>query len=281
VDEWALVSGASDGIGEGYARALAKRGLNLIILARTKEKLDNIAENIRAIYKVQVRVIPFDFSVTLSEYQPLFDQLNHEDLKGKITVLVNNVGGSGLDAATHTADSLKLFIDRDYSVADSCFQINLRPTLALTKLVASQLRDAKVNRGRIINVSSVAGTLALPHSAPYSGSKAFINAFTRSLVPELSQFGIKIEAHAPGNVYTRSNRAPMGLTCCEVGVYVDHSLNQFGTGNVVYPFWPHLLQSFALRFLPEFIVLPLAMKKRHSDKKLALAELESESKKAK
>jgi len=144
----------------------------------------------------------------------------------------------------------------------------------MTKVIAEQLRDAKVGRGRIINISSVAGTLALPLSGPYSGSKAFVNNFTRSLVPELSQFGIRIESHAPGNVRTQSNLMPLSRDCCDVQTYCERSLDSFGFGYIVYPFLPHFIQSLALRWVPERFSLPLVMSKRKNDKLKAKAELD-------
>jgi len=272
--EWAVITGASDGIGEGYARALAKRGMNVIIMARTLAKLEKIAENIRAMYRVRVHAVSFDFSQPLSAYSEINELLQSDGFRGKVTVLVNNVGGSGLDALTHTSETLKWFVDRKMEDADACFQINIRPTIAMTQMVASSIRACGLKRGRIINISSVAGTTALPLSAPYSGSKGFINNFTRSLVPELSTFGIKIEAHAPGNVRTVSNAMPLGGDCCVVATYVEASLNMFGTGNIVYPYLPHFLQALTLRVIPECVSLSIVLRKRRKDKTAALSELE-------
>jgi len=272
--EWAVVTGASDGIGEGYARALAKRGMNVVIMARTQSKLENIAENLRAMYRVQVKVVPFDFSQPLSAYSQISELFQSDALRGKITMLVNNVGGSGLDTVTHTTETLKWFVDRKLEDADSCFQINIRPTMFMTQIVASAMRASDNKRGRIINISSVAGTMALPLSAPYSGSKGFVNNFTRSLIPELATFGIRIEVHSPGNVHTVSNTMPVGKDCCDVTTYVEASLNMFGTGNIVYPVFTHFMQALALRLVPEGMALPILLRKRRSDKQEALAELE-------
>jgi len=233
-----------------------------------------IAENLRAMYRVQVRPVAFDFSQPLSAYTQISELLQSDALRGKVTVLVNNVGGSGLDSVTHTQETLKWFVERKLEDADGCFQINIRPTIAMTQMVAAGIRAADIKRGRIINVSSIAGTSALPLSAPYSGSKGFINNFTRSLIPELATFGIRIEAHSPGNVSTVSNTMPVGKDCCDVNTYVEASLNMFGTGNIVYPYFPHFLQALALRLIPERIALPILLRKRRADKVEALAELE-------
>jgi len=273
--EWAIVTGASDGIGEGYARALAKRGMNVVIMARTVEKLEKIAENLRAMYRVRVRPVSFDFSKPLSAYEEIATLLESAELKGKVTVLVNNVGGSGLDTVTHTTETLKYFVDRKVEDADACFQINIRPTIVMTQMVAAQIKQSDLKRGRIINVSSVAGTTALPMSAPYSGSKGFVNNFTRSLVPEFERLGIRIESHAPGNVHTASNTLPIARDCCDVTTYAEASLNLFGTGNIVYPYFPHFVQATLLRLLPERVTLNIVMSKRRADKEKALAELEA------
>ena len=206
---WAIVTGASDGIGAAYATALAKRGLNVVVMARTKEKLDKLAKSITDQYSgVRVRVVPFDFSQEQAAYESMAKELSDikvsvlvgavlllcraraANLKG-LCLQINNVGGSGLAPEYHTVESLKFFVDRKISDAEQTVLLNTRPLMTMTRIFAERMREAKI-AGRIINVSSVGGLVALPLSSPYSGTKAFTDAFTRSLIPELQQVSARM-----------------------------------------------------------------------------------------
>jgi 17beta-estradiol 17-dehydrogenase / very-long-chain 3-oxoacyl-CoA reductase len=271
---YAVITGASEGIGEAYAEGLAKRGLNLVVMARTKTKLDVLADKIRSQYQVDVKVLPFDFSQGLSAYETITKELSEL----KIRVLVNNVGGAGIPADVHTEQTLVPFIGRNLQDADACLIVNCRPTMAMTKIVSEIMRKGK--DGRIINVSSLAGVVALPMSAPYSGTKSFIDSFTRSLIPELAPLGIRIESHAPGNVSSSSNLLPVSLDCCTPVAYAEWSLNMFGTGNIVFPYPIHAFLATLMRIVPESLILPILLTKRKKDKQKALEHLQS-TKKAK
>jgi len=269
--QWAIITGASEGIGREYAVQLAKKGMNVILMARTKSKLDALVQHIESSYGVQAKGIQFDFlKSSLRDY----DRIAEEIKPLCVSVLVNNVGGGALPPEQYTQESLKLNIDRSLEEHDSVLSINTRPAVIMTWLVARQMREQKVE-GRIINTSSLTGSIAMPMSAVYSGSKAFVDAYSRSMTQELKQFNIKVESHVPGNVHTSMNPTS-GLDTCTADVYVRRSLDMFGTGNIVVPVPFHAIQYLLLKTLPEFFSLPVLMKKRLSDKQKALYHIQKQ-----
>lgn len=126
--KWAVVTGASEGIGAGYARALARRGMHVVLMSRTKDKLQELAAEISQAHGVQARVVPFDFLAEPEAYEAVRSELKQLE----VAVLVNNVGGAGLP----TAEALERFSLKfdEHPVRDHLLfvRINLHPTLIMS-----------------------------------------------------------------------------------------------------------------------------------------------------
>ncbi|KAL1923290.1 uncharacterized protein VTP21DRAFT_8270 [Calcarisporiella thermophila] len=177
---WAIVTGASDGIGKEYSLQLAKAKFNVMILARTQSKLDELAETIKSKYGVQVKVIPFDFAKATEE--------NFTELKGiidtlDIGILVNNVGLS------HEFPTP--FHEEKMQRIDDIIKLNITTALKLTHMVAEHM--VKQRRGLIINQGSISGVTPSPYLSVYSGSKAFLCTWSQALGAELSSHGVDVE----------------------------------------------------------------------------------------
>jgi short-subunit dehydrogenase len=183
----ALVTGASAGIGGAIAHELANRGHNLVLVARRKEKLDELADELSSAHGVRAQTIACD--------------LTNEDTRGKlpaeirelgldVEILVNNAG-----FATGGA-----FAESDAARELEQVRLLVEAPVALT----SAFLPAMVGRGRgaILNVASTAGMQPLPYSAGYSAAKAYVLTFSEALHHELRGRGVTVTALCPGPVET-------------------------------------------------------------------------------
>jgi short-subunit dehydrogenase len=177
----ALVTGASAGIGEAFARHFAAQGFDLVLVARSADKLEKIAADLRAGHAVDVRELPCDL---LDPEAPANIMAACADLE--IDVLVNNAG------LMYHGD----FCDQDESSMAAVIQLNIAALTRLTRLFLTPMLERK--RGRILNLTSTTGFQAAPTVAVYAASKAYILSFTEALAEELRGTGVYATALAPG-----------------------------------------------------------------------------------
>ena len=188
--DWAVISGASDGIGKAIALELASRKFNVCIIARTKQKLDDVGKIARDRYGVECLPIVFDFgNASLADYE---EQLFPALRRIQIGLLVNCVGAgyeaSPIDYRTNTEEMYMM-------------KVNCEPQVLLSKHVATHFKSRRC--GIIVNISSMCGVLlSHPYLAVYSGTKAFNLAFSESLRDELGEFGVTVMCVTPGLVNT-------------------------------------------------------------------------------
>jgi hypothetical protein len=182
----AVVTGASSGIGAVYAQRLAARGYDLVLVARRADRLATLAEQLTKAHGVDVRVVAADLEKDADVAR--VEAILASD--SSVQMLVNNAGLARLR-------SLK-----DTSVADAHSQVALNVT-ALTRLTQAVLPELVArNEGTIINVASVLAVHSLPISAVYSGTKAYVLAFTRGLQAELADTGVKVQLVLPASTAT-------------------------------------------------------------------------------
>ncbi|ORY85366.1 hypothetical protein BCR35DRAFT_302841 [Leucosporidium creatinivorum] len=178
---WAVVTGATAGIGRDFALQLAGAGFNVFLASRTASKLQEISDEITAKYpqaKTQVHSIDFA-AATADDYKALGVALSPLD----IGILINNVGKS-YDEPTFYQDL------SDQDIAD-IVEINVNATLKVTKLVVPGMIARK--RGLILSVGSFAALIPSPLLAVYSGSKAFLSSWSQALGSELEGTGVHVE----------------------------------------------------------------------------------------
>lgn len=184
----ALITGASSGIGLELARVFAANGYNLILTARSKAKLDELAEELRSKYKtVEVHVLPADLSCTGAAGQ-LFHET--EGLGLFVDVLVNNAG-LGRNGWFHELDE----------AADAeVMQVNMIALTELTKAFIRPMLDR--GAGRILNVASTGSYQPGPYIAVYYATKAYVLSLSEALAHELKGSGITVTALCPGATRT-------------------------------------------------------------------------------
>src|ERR1700754_811250 len=182
----AVVTGASSGIGAVYAQRLAARGYDLVLVARRADRLASLAEQLTKAHGVDVRVLAADLEKE-GDVAKVETILTSDD---SVQMLVNNAGLARLRPL------------KDTSVGDAHSQAALHIT-ALTRLTQAVLPGFVArNEGTIVNVASVLAVHSLPISAVYSGTKAYVLAFTRGLQAELADTGVKVQLVLPASTAT-------------------------------------------------------------------------------
>src|ERR1700722_4299878 len=178
----ALITGASSGIGATYADRLARRGYDLILVARNISLLEKLAASLAAAADVNIRVLPADLTVEADLGK--VEQTLRDD--PAITLLVNNAGAATFGALA-TADIERL--ERD-------IQLNI---LAPTRLSRAALPGfVSRNRGGLINVSSVMSQMVQPGNSVYGATKAYVLHFTEVLALEVAGSAVRVQAVLPG-----------------------------------------------------------------------------------
>jgi short-subunit dehydrogenase len=183
----ALVTGASTGIGNAFARALAARGHDLVVVARTAPRLEELAATVEREHGTTTDVLPSDLE-TDEGVATLEARLT--DAARPVELLVNNAG-FGTNGVFH-----ELPIDDEVSE----IRLNVLALVRLTRAALGQMVPR--GHGGVINVSSVAAYQSTPKSATYGATKAFVSSFTNAIHEELHGTGVKAMVLAPGFTHT-------------------------------------------------------------------------------
>jgi len=186
-DGYALVTGASSGIGYELANLFAKDGKNIVVVARSQDKLEELKKEIENEYGTSVRVLPKDLSDTKAS-QEIFSELEKDSVN--VDVLVNNAGFSvyGMFCETELQKELEMI------------QVNIASLVHLTKLFLRKMIEGK--SGKILNVASSGGFMPAPFHAVYCASKRFVIDFSEALANELQGTGVSVTCLCPGATKT-------------------------------------------------------------------------------
>jgi len=215
--DWALVTGASDGIGQAVAERLAADGVNLVLVARRADVLDASAAAWRARHGVTVRPIALDLSAPDGADRLLAATA---DLDIGLAVLAAGFGGSGA------------FIDSPIARELDMLDLNCRAVLVLTHGFAQRL--VARGGGGLVLFGSVLGWQGVPYSAHYAATKAYVQSLAEGLRHELAPRGVDVLAVAPGPVHTGfAARATMRMDAADtpdrVAAAIHHALGRSGT----------------------------------------------------
>lgn len=249
---YALVTGASSGIGECFARALAKRGHNLALAARTKAKLEGLAKELRSQNSVSAEAIEIDLSAS-GAAERLFKILQERRIA--IDLLVNNAGFGA------RGRFWELPLDRQAQM----IRLNVVALFELTHLLLPPMVAQR--RGAIINVSSTAGFQPVAYTSAYAASKAFVTSFSEGLAEELRGSGVTVVTLCPGgtrtNFFVASNygrpKLPGGMQDPEAVVKAALRALARGGGLVV-PGTMNKLGLISQRVVPRSVVKRLTAK---------------------
>lgn len=184
----ALITGASGGIGAAFAQELASRQMNLVLVARSKDKLQQLASKLQDQYKIQVDVIVQDLTA-LEAAKSVFEAVTQKGLT--IDLLINNAGFGDYGD----------FAERDGDRGVQMLQLNILALVDLTHKFLPGMRQRR--SGSIINLSSVAAFHPIPYFSVYAASKAFVLSFSEALWAENKNYGVRILAVCPGPTDTK------------------------------------------------------------------------------
>lgn len=187
----ALITGASSGLGEVFARRLAARGYNLLLTARREERLNKLRHELEAKHSITVEVFVADLT-RADDVDRLTGRIDSLD---SLEMLVNNAGFGVLGS----------FVEIDAEGHADMIQVHVVAAVRLTRAALPKMIDR--GSGAIINVSSVAG-FRTGGSVIYSATKACLTSFTQLLYTELNRSGVRVQALCPGLVYTGFHDTP-------------------------------------------------------------------------
>ncbi|XP_030637914.1 hydroxysteroid (20-beta) dehydrogenase 2 [Chanos chanos] len=244
--QWAVVTGATSGIGRAYAIELAKRGLDIVLISRCEDKLHAVATEIESSYGRQTRVIQTDFTEGHSIYPAIKDKL--ADLE--IGILVNNVGMNYAGMLVHFLDVPDP--ERRITQVINC---NILSVTQMTRLVLPRMVER--SKGLIINISSEAASQPQPMLTVYSATKIFVTYFSRCLNSEYRSHGVEVQCVTPFVVSTNmTHNIAVNLLVKSAPSFARDALNTVGYSCYTSGCLTHALQHIALSILfPDWLRL--------------------------
>ncbi|XP_062714892.1 inactive hydroxysteroid dehydrogenase-like protein 1 [Aedes albopictus] len=210
---WAVITGATDGIGKRYAEILASKGMNIVLISRSEPKLMKVANEIYERYNVQTRWVAVDFSRGPEIYKMIKEQIEGLD----IGILVNNVG---YYPTVRTFD-----LNSDDEIV-STININILSTSMMSRIVLPGMKYRK--RGIIVNISSTSCYRPAAYLNMYASAKAFVTNFSLALNHELRGSGVECQVVTPGMVHTNMIKKFEGDVPWYISITTSDSLAKFG-----------------------------------------------------
>lgn len=262
--EWAVVTGATDGIGKALCFEFAKQGLSVFLISRTEARLVEVEEELKA------RFADGTFAHLAVDFSSGFDKNKQARvtaaLKGlDVGVLANNVGMS--------YPFTKFYHELSDAEARDLVALNVESTFGMTKIVLGDDQGGMVSRrrGAIVNTSSAAGTQISPLLAAYSGAKGGIVMFSKSLAAELKPKHIDVQVQTPLFVTTKLAKIKRAsLTVPTPAAYAEAAVKAIGYDDAISPYWSHALQLWLMDCLPSSLAVFIVARMHHTIRKKGL-----------
>lgn len=259
---YTLITGASSGIGEEFARQLAAKKHNLIIVARSEDKLRKLADELHQAHGIDIKVFGIDLMDPKSA-EKLHQLCQDQNLT--VNFLINDAG-VGL---------IGKFDEFELQRIEEMINLNV---LTLTKLTYLFLPQLKQNQGKIINLASQVAFSGSPYMSAYGATKAYVLNFTEAIRVEYEKEGLKIIALCPGPTYTRffektqTSPKDIGFKFRPPKDVIDEALSALDSNTAV-PIvgWENKVMIFMMRFLPRSLKTKMSaslVKKKHHETKL-------------
>lgn len=234
---WAVVTGASSGIGREMALCLAESGLNLVLVARSQGVLAQMAKDLSDRYGIEVRLMIQDLAV---ERSLSMLAMQTQDLEVGLLVAAAGFGTSGAFLHSQLAQEVEML------------NVNCRSLLGLTWQFSQ--RFAQQRRGGIVLMSSIVGFQGTPFAAHYAATKAYVQTLAEALYVELAPMGIDVIAAAPGPTHSGfAERAGMKMgKALSAAVVAQETLQALGRQSTVLPGFLSKLLTYSLVPLPRW-----------------------------
>ena len=237
--KWALITGASSGIGTEFAKQLAALNFNLVLVARRKEKLENLSAELIAKNKIETLVISLDLS-SPDFLETLKQQTSHLD----IGLLINNAGFA------ITGSFLNDKLENQLSLLD----VNCKAPLILSHYFGNRMLSR--GSGGIINIASTAAFLPLPYWSNYAASKAYLLSFSEGIWHELKHKGIDVLAVCPGPTQTEfASIAKVNFKGMTANDVVNYALKNIGKKSSTIVGFANQFSTFFLRFFSRNLMI--------------------------
>jgi uncharacterized protein len=247
--KWALVTGASSGIGEALAVELAAAGVHLILTARRRDRLEALAERLRNQYSAQTRVLIADLASAQAP-QEIFDATEGAGIE--VDVLINNAGFGEYGE----------FLRSKLEMQVGMVQVNCAAVVHLTRLFVPVMVARK--RGFVMIVASTASFQPVPYLATYAATKAFDRMLAEALAKEVARYGVRVSALCPGPTESEFNQIsgsrPLEKRKRQSAEEVaQRGLEALAQGQAaLIPYLAGKIQVFAQRFVPRNVVTAAA-----------------------
>jgi short-subunit dehydrogenase len=249
----ALITGASGGIGLELARIHASKGDNLVLVARSGDKLAEIKNELESKYHVSVRFLVSDLSIRYSP-KKVFDEVSHHNIA--VDYLINNAGFGDFG----------FFADSDWDKQEKMINLNITALVHLTRLFLPGMIER--GEGKILNVASTAAFQPGPTMSVYFASKAFVLSFSEAINNEVRDKGITVTALCPGSTDTAFHAVVMGdpKLVKEKKMASAKEVAEFGYDAMIkrkpvaIPGLKNSLMTFAVRFFPRGFIVKMVRK---------------------
>ncbi|NXF29214.1 HSDL1 protein, partial [Nyctibius bracteatus] len=247
--KWAVVTGSTDGIGKAYAEELAKRGVNIILIGRNKEKLEAVSRSISETYKVETDFIVADFSKGREPYPAIKKALKDRE----IGILVNSVGIFYPYPDYFTNLSEDMLWDM--------INVNIASANMMIHIVLPGMVEKK--KGAIVNISSASCCQPTPMLTMYGASKTYLDYFSRALHYEYASKGIFVQSLTPSVIATKkvacgSATSKRSFFFPSAEEYASHAISTLGLSTRTAGYWKHAIKFTVGERLPEWIWVWLA-----------------------
>ncbi|XP_008063918.2 very-long-chain 3-oxoacyl-CoA reductase [Carlito syrichta] len=242
-----IVTGSTDGIGKSYAEELAKRGMKVVLVSRSQDKLNQVSSEIKEKFKVETRTIAVDFTS-----EDIYEKIKTGLTGLEIGVLVNNVGMS------YEYPEYFLEIPDLDNTIKKLININVLSVCKMTRLVLPGMVER--SKGAILNISSASGMLPVPLLTIYSATKAFVDFFSQCLHEEYRSKGIFVQSVLPYYVATKlaKIRKPT-LDKPSSETFVKSAIKTVGLQSRTHGYLIHSLMGSIQSILPSWINFKMAM----------------------
>ncbi len=228
---WALVTGASDGIGKAIAAELSSRGFKVILHGRNRTKLETVAKELQG----ETMIFVMDGSkFSTSDIDRMKQELGSLD----IGILINNVS---------IANDFQTLDELSYENIESVLRLNISFVTHLTRIILPSLK--RQTRSLIINIGSYAGIYPPGILTVYASTKSFQHTLSESLRREAPS-GMRVELHLAGSVVSSSNRAAQSFMRPTSAMFAKAVCDHVGAANIIAPYWPHAILIWIFSIMP-------------------------------
>ncbi|XP_015520124.1 very-long-chain 3-oxoacyl-CoA reductase [Neodiprion pinetum] len=225
---WAVVTGATDGIGKAFAEALAAKGLDILLVSRSLPKLEQVATDIKQRFGIETRVLEAD----LTQGQPVYAKIATCVEELEVGVLVNNAGTS--------YEHPEVFTNLSEETIARILQLNVAGVTGVARAILPGMMERR--KGVIINISSTSAAIPSPYLSVYSASKSYVDKLSADLAVEAAPRGVTVQCVLPGPVATKMSKIRRSTWMApSAEKFVESLLKTVGIESRTTGYFPHSL----------------------------------------